>query len=131
MKRQAIDPWGWQDGMGFVQANLVEGAQRIVLCSGQTSMHRDGHPLHSGDMRAQIAQALDNLETVLRAADMALANVVRLNWYVTDVDAYRRVASHHVRRLADAGCRPCSTLLGVRSLAYPELLVEVEATAVD
>jgi 2-iminobutanoate/2-iminopropanoate deaminase len=86
--------------------------------------------VHTGDMGAQIAQALDNLETVLRDANLGLSDVVRLNYYTTDVDrffeAYEVVAS----RLAESGCRPSSTLLRVASLAFPELLAEIEATAV-
>ena len=86
--------------------------------------------MHTGDMGTQIAQAFDNLETVLREAGLGLSDVVRLNYYTTDLDrffeAYEVVAS----RLAESGCRPSSTLLGVASLAFPELLAEIEATAV-
>jgi enamine deaminase RidA (YjgF/YER057c/UK114 family) len=64
------------------------------------------------------------------AAGFALGDVVRLNYYTTDIDgflaAYEVVASH----LAKAGCQPSSALLGVTRLAFPELLVEIEATAV-
>lgn len=44
-------------------------------------------PLHTGDMLAQVNQALDNVEAVLKGAGMALPNVGRLNMYTTDVDA--------------------------------------------
>jgi enamine deaminase RidA (YjgF/YER057c/UK114 family) len=81
-------------------------------------------------MRAQIDQALDNVETVLKAAGFTLADVVRLNYYTTDVDRFMEVAEVGGRRLAEAGCRPASTLLGVTRLAYPELLIEIEVTAV-
>src|SRR5918997_1504805 len=78
------NPWGWQDQLGFVQANLVSGAQRMLVCAGQTSVDAEGRPLHPGDMRAQVNQALDNLETVLGEAGFTLADVVRLNYYTTD-----------------------------------------------
>jgi enamine deaminase RidA (YjgF/YER057c/UK114 family) len=61
---------------------------------------------------------------------MTLANVVRLNYYTTDVDAFFAAAEQLGPRLAAAGCRPASTLLGVTRLAFPELLIEIEATAV-
>src|SRR5581483_8873536 len=77
MDRRVINPWTWQDQFAFVQANEVSGAQRIVLCAGQTSVDAAGHPMHVGDMRAQLGLALDNLETVLRSAGLTLANVVR------------------------------------------------------
>ena len=81
-------------------------------------------------MRAQVGKALDNLEAVLRQAGLALADVARLNYYTTDVDAFLGAGDVWAARLAAAGCRPASTLLGVARLAFPELLVEIEATAV-
>jgi enamine deaminase RidA (YjgF/YER057c/UK114 family) len=91
----------------------------------------EGRPLHPGDMRAQAEQSLDNLETVLGQAGLGLADVVRLNYYTTDVDAFLAEAAEAVgRRLGEAGCRPASTLAGVTRLAFPELLIEIEATAV-
>ena len=90
----------------------------------------NGAPLHPGDMAAQVNQALNNLETVLRAAGMALADVVRLDYFATDVDAFFKAAEVVGPRLAQAGCRPASTLLGVDRLAFPELMIEIEATAV-
>jgi len=129
MERRIINPWAWQDQFGFVQANEVSGAQRTLICAGQTSVDADGRPVHAGDMRAQITQALDNLETVLQSAGFTLADVVRLNYYTTDVDRCLEVYDAVASRLAAAGCRPASTLLGVTRLASPELLIEIEATA--
>ena len=131
MERRVVNPWTWQDQFGFVQANETSGAERVLRCSGQTSVDADGEPVHAGDMGAQIARALDNLETVLSEAGFGLADVVRLNYYVTDVDAFLAAVEAVGERLAQAGCRPVSTLLGVARLAYPSLLVELEATAVQ
>lgn len=124
------NPWAWQDNFGFVQGHEASGAQRALFCAGQTSLDADGNPLHPGDMGAQLMQAMDNLETVLGQAGMSLADVVRLNVYTTDVDAVVGGYEGVVSRLAEAGCRPASTLLGVARLAFPELMVEIEATAV-
>ena len=93
-------------------------------------MDAQGHPLHPGDMRAQLTETLDNLETVLAAAGFTLGDVMRLNFYTTDVDRFFEAYDVLVSRLAAAGCRNASTLLGVARLAFPELLVELEATAV-
>jgi enamine deaminase RidA (YjgF/YER057c/UK114 family) len=126
-----VNPWTWQDQFGFSQAIEVTGAARLLYCAGQTSTGADAGTLHPGDMRAQADVALDNLETVLREADMTLANVVRLNTYVTDVDRYLMEAAATVgARLAAAGVQPAATLLGISRLAFPELLIELEATAV-
>ena len=53
-----------------------------------------------------------------------------LNFYTTDVDRFFEASGVAIGRLAEAGCRPASTLLGMTRLAFPELLVEIEATAV-
>jgi enamine deaminase RidA (YjgF/YER057c/UK114 family) len=130
MERRVINPWTWQDQYGFAQAIEVTGSERALFCAGQTSSDADGNPLHAGDMRAQLGQALDNLETVLREAGFELSHVVRLNTYTTDVDAFIEAGEATAARLAAAGCRPSATLLGVARLAFPEFLVELEATAV-
>jgi enamine deaminase RidA (YjgF/YER057c/UK114 family) len=130
MDRRVINPWTWQDAFGFVQAHEVSDGHRTLYCAGQTAVDDDGNALHPGDMAAQANRALDNLETVLDQAGMTLGNVVRLDYYTTDVDAFLQVAADVLPRLATAGCTPASTVLGVQRLAFPELLVEIEATAV-
>ncbi len=129
MERRIVNPWTWQDQMGYVQANDVRSAQRTIFLAGQGSVDEKGAPVHPGDMEAQLNQTLDNLETVLREAGAGLSDVVRLNIYTTDVDGFFEAFGAVAGRLAQAGCRPASTLLGVTRLAYPEMLVEIEATA--
>jgi enamine deaminase RidA (YjgF/YER057c/UK114 family) len=128
--RHIVNPWEWQDAFGFVQANVVGPGGRTVYCAGQTSVDAQGTPAHAGDMEAQVGLALDNLETVLAAAGGGLRDVVRLDYLTTDVPALLAAWGPLVGRLADAGCRPASTLAGVEALAFPELMVELEATAV-
>lgn len=129
MERKIVNPWTWQDAFGFVQANEVVGATRTLVCAGQTSVDAEGRPIHRGDMGAQVTQALANLETVLGAAGYGLADVVRLTYYTTDVDRFVAEARAGIGRLLAAGCRPASTLLGVSRLFHPDILVEIEATA--
>jgi len=129
MERRIINPWAWQDGYGFVQANELSGVQRILVCSGQASVDANGHPLHKGDMLGQLNQALDNLETVLGEADFAWKDVVRLNIYTTDVDAFNDAALKVAARLRQAGLRHGATLVGVTRLFEETLMVELEATA--
>jgi enamine deaminase RidA (YjgF/YER057c/UK114 family) len=130
MEIRAVNPWTWQEEFGYVQANEATGVERVLVCAGQTSVDADGQPMHEGDMAAQVGQALDNVETVLSEAGFTFADVIRLNYYVTDVDAFIQAGEVWGARLAQAGCRPAGSLLGVTRLAFPELLVEIEATAV-
>jgi enamine deaminase RidA (YjgF/YER057c/UK114 family) len=127
---KAVNPWSWQDHYGFNQAIEVTGQQRTLICSGQTSVDADGTPVHAGDMAAQIAQALDNVEAVLAKGDMTLKNVVRLNAYTTDMDACLASFGVMAERLGAAGCKQATTLLGVAKLFSPDIMIELEATAV-
>ena len=130
MERTAVNPWTWSVAFWFNQAELVEGAGKVLFCSGQTSVDADGGPQHPGDMAAQISLAVDNLEAVLAEAGMSLANVVRLNFYTTDVDAFLANSAVLGERTGAAGIAPAGTLLGVARLAFPDLMIELEATAV-
>ena len=127
---RAVNPWQWQDQFGFSQGIEVRGGERVLYCAGQTSVDADGTPMHAGDMAAQMNQALNNLETVLGHAGFKLSQVVRLNYYTRDVAAFLQAASTFGPRLHAAGCQPASTLLGVAALFHPDILVEIEATAV-
>lgn len=130
MERRMINPWTWQDAFGYVQANEVSGVQRILYCSGQAANDAQGAPVHPGDMRAQITLALDNLETLLRAANFGFADIMRLNIYTTDVDQFLENYDAFITRLAEGGCRHTGSLIGVARLAFPEMMIEIEATAV-
>lgn len=131
IERTAVNPVTWSSPMGFNQGELVVGQTRTLYCSGQTAMSPDGAPLHDGDMAAQLALSLDNVEGVLAKAGMSLADVVRLNVYTTDVDLLFQHYGVLASRLGAARVAPTTTMLGVTRLAIPGQLVELEATAVD
>lgn len=130
MKRTPINPWSWSQKFGFNQGELVEAGKRTLHCSGQCAMDKDGKPQYAGDMRGQVKLAFDNLEAVLREAEMTLANVVNIVSYTTDVDAYLGAYEIVALRLAEAGIAPAQTMIGVNRLLLPQLLFEVQATAV-
>jgi enamine deaminase RidA (YjgF/YER057c/UK114 family) len=107
MERTSINPVPWSIRLGFDQAQLVEGHRRLLVCSGQDAVDSDGNPQHPGDMAAQLEMSLDNLEAVLRAADMTLADVVRLNVYTTDFDELVKHWTALTDRLGKSGGRFC------------------------
>jgi enamine deaminase RidA (YjgF/YER057c/UK114 family) len=131
MERTAVNPSPWSVKLGFDQAQLVEGHRRELICSAQDAVDADGNSQHPGDMAAQLGLALDNLEAVLAGADMTFANVVRLNIYTTDVDTLLQHISGLTERFGSTSERFATTLLGVARLAAPDLLVALEATAMD
>ncbi|GHG11488.1 RidA family protein [Streptomyces zaomyceticus] len=130
MQRTAVNPVTWSVDLGFNQGELVSGHTRTLYLSGQTAMSGDGKPLHEGDMAAQLALSIDNVEAVLGEAGMTLANLVRLNVHTTDVDLLFRHYGELAGRLGAAGAAPATTMLGVTRLAIPGQLVELEGTAV-
>ena len=131
MERTPINPVSWSIRLGFDQAELIEGHQRVLVCAGQDGVDAAGNPQHPGDMAAQLDLSLDNLEAVLGAADMTLANVVRLNVYTTDFDELVKHWGKIADRFGNADGRFATTLLGVTRLFTPQLLVLLEATAAD
>ena len=128
MKRTPINPSPWSINLGFDQGELVEGHKRVLFCSGQDAMDAEGDPQHPGDIAAQLDLALDNLETVLATADMTFANVVRLNFFTTDVDELLKQFGTVNNRFGDN--RYATSVLGVAQIPA-QFLVMVEATAVD
>lgn len=129
MQRQPINPWPWSQQVGYHQAEIIQGSQRQLICAGQTSVDSHGKPLHLDDMRQQVMKALDNLEAVLEAAEMGLADIVRLNIYTTNVDEAMKHFDILGARFRPVKASPPMTLLGVTQLALPGLMFEVEATA--
>ena len=130
MQMRAINPNDWLGAFNINHAIEVTAGQRVVYCSGQTSNAADGTPMHPGDLVSQFQLAWSNLVEVLAAADMQPSNIVRLNFYTTDVDGFMAGAEKIVPIFAEAGCKPVATLLGVTRLFEPSIMIEIEATAV-
>lgn len=129
MQRRSIDPWGWE-GYAVTPATEVISPSRTLYCSGlPAQVGEDDVP--PSDMRGQMAAALDNVEALLAAAGMGLANVVRLNLYTTDIDATMAAYEVLAERLTRSDAKVTGCLLGVARLARADLMVEIEATAVD
>jgi enamine deaminase RidA (YjgF/YER057c/UK114 family) len=128
-QRTAINPHSWTTALGFDQAQLIEGHQRLLVVSGQDAVDADGKPQHPGDMGAQLDLALDNHEAIVAAADMTLADIVRLNIYTTDVD---ELINQHFPKINDrfGNSRYATSILGVTHLPA-QFLVMLEATAAD
>lgn len=130
MTKKIINPWTWQDKFGFVQANEITNAQRMLFSAGIVSVDENGNLLHAGNMEKQINQIIDNLETILQQADFRLSDIVKLTYYTTDVTASSKADQVLISRLEKAGCKPATTLLGITSLFHPDCLVEIEATVI-
>ena len=130
MQIRPINPQTWLGQFGINQSIEVTGGQRVLYVSGQTSNDASGAPMHPGDLVAQFKLAWKNLVEVVAAANMKPENIVRLNFYTTDVEGFMAKAGEMVPTIAATGCKPVSTLLGVTRLFQPSIMIEIEATAV-
>jgi enamine deaminase RidA (YjgF/YER057c/UK114 family) len=128
MEHTEINPWEWSKAFGFSQAIKLTGAEELLVCSGQTAVGPDGAAPSTSDMGEQVRIALDNVVTVLEAAGMTPADIVKSTLYTTDVDGLLGVIGTEAPRVLGSHL-PASTLIGVTRLAFPELLVEIEVVA--
>jgi enamine deaminase RidA (YjgF/YER057c/UK114 family) len=130
MERRTYNPTPWLKAFNVNHGVEVTGATRTLYLSGQTATAADGTAMYAGDLKAQFRAAWANLKAALAEAHMTPSNVVRLNMYTTDVEAFMAAAGELVPLYAADGCEPVATLLGVTRLYDPAIMVELEATAV-
>ena len=104
----------------------VEG-RRLIFVAGQLARDRAGNVVGKGDMRAQIRQVGENIKAALAAAGASLADIVKTNTFVTDMDEYFRHVDVRMEYFGPA--LPTSTTVEVRRLAHFDFLVEIEAVA--
>lgn len=100
----------------------------IVYIAGQVGTDAQGKVVGPG-MAAQLGQVLENLRIALKSQGADFSHVVKINIYVTDVEAFRAADAAAVRAKYFGANRPASTLVGVTRLASPDYKVEIEATA--
>ena len=131
MRTQTINPWTWQDALGYSQAVLVTQPHQTLYAAGQGSVDADGAPVAEGDMAGQATQAMDNVEAVLEAAGMDLSDVVRWDVYATDLQRYL-IEAHGtvVKRMGASGRFPAGGIATeVTALAMPHMLLEIVVVA--
>lgn len=115
---------------GFSQAVLASGRQTLYM-SGQTAWDAEKQIVGGRDMRAQAAQAFENVRRLVEAAGGSLDDVVSLRIYVVGcLPEHADAIGSALRECFPGPAVPASTWLGVSSLARPEFLIEVEAVAV-
>ena len=112
----------------YSQAMKVSRAQTILYIAGQVAYELDGTPAHAGDFTAQARAALQCLKAQVEAGGGTMANIVKVNTYLTDM---RHRADYGPIREEFFGKKmPAHTLIAVAALAAPEFLIEIEAVAV-
>ena len=113
---------------GIMSQGVKVPAGNMVFVSGQVGRDAQGE-VAKDDIRAQTRQALENVMSVLEAAGATLDDVVKVTVFVTNV-AEQYAPIHEVRAEFFKRDYPASTLVEIKALAGPDLLIEIEAIAV-
>ncbi|MGW6729031.1 RidA family protein [Nocardia sp. NPDC055029] len=133
MAVELVNPEGLPKPEVYRQLSIATGT-RLVFLAGQVARDADGNPVGAGDFAAQVEQAYLNIGTALAEIGGSFDDVAKLTIYVVDwgPDKFPLLGEGVARAAAKLGVDPVKpiTLLGVAALGEPDLMVEVEATAV-
>ena len=123
-----LQPAGWSRGSGYSYGIEAQGTQ--VFVAGLVGWDADG--VFPEGLVAQLAQLLDNTLAVLREAGAGPEHVVRMTWYVRDLDDYRAnlIEIGRVYRERMGKNFPTMAVIGIADLVEPDALLEIETTAV-
>lgn len=114
----------WEAIVGYSRAVRVGN---VVEVAGTTAVNDQGEVVGSNDPYAQTLFVLGKIEKALLEAGVTLADVVRTRIFVTDISQWEAVGRAHGEFFRDI--RPAATMVEVKGLIDPALMVEIEATA--
>lgn len=125
---RAILPEGWPMPRGYANGMVASG--RVLVTGGLVGWNAQG--VFAEGFLEQLRQTLDNIRAVVEAGGGSVADIVRLTWYVTDIEAYRAALAEMgpVYRAVMGRHFPAMAVVQVVALVEPQAMIEIEATAV-
>jgi enamine deaminase RidA (YjgF/YER057c/UK114 family) len=131
MTKTIINPSSLPKPSGFSHAILAEGG-RMLFLAGQPGLDANGKVVSPGDLVAQLAQALANIQTIVETAGGTMQDIVKLTFYVVDKDDYKAKLKPigKVYRSFFEGYYPATTLVEVSGLFDDDALIEIDCFAV-
>jgi enamine deaminase RidA (YjgF/YER057c/UK114 family) len=124
MPRTILNPAGIHPPPGYSHIALASGT-RLAFVAGQAAIDRDFNIVGGDDLTAQTRQVMANLAVALAELEAGWEDVVKATVYTTRPIEYEAIGEAMAAAMAGAE-PPAQVLLGVTSLALPELLIEIE-----
>ncbi len=115
----------WEDIVGYSRAVRIGN---VIEVAGTTSVDENGQVVGLNDPYEQARYILAKIEKALAQAGASMKDVVRTRMFVTDISQWEEIGKAHGMYFKDI--KPAATMVEVKSLISPELLVEIEVTAV-
>ena len=115
----------WEDIIGYSRAVRVGN---VIEVAGTTALDENGNIIGINDPYQQTKFIFTKIEKVLISAGATLKDVVRTRMFVTDISRWEEIGKAHGEYFKDV--KPASTMVEVRSLISPGMLIEIEVTVV-
>jgi enamine deaminase RidA (YjgF/YER057c/UK114 family) len=115
----------WEEIVGYSRAVRIGSTVEVA---GTTAVDENGQVIGAGNPYEQTRFALEKIERALQAAGASLKDVVRTRMFVTDIQKWEEIGRAHGEFFREI--KPAATMVEVKALISPELLVEIEATAI-
>ena len=128
MSNEAIFPSEPEKWTASYSPAVAAKVANLLFISGQVAFDDEGNVVGPGDIVAQTRKIFDNIRVLLNKVDLDFGDVIKTNYYVTDVSQFSKVVS--LRTEYFSGVFPASTMVEVKGLVHKDLVIEIEAVAV-